>query len=84
MMPAQMAADCEEALAAGSDGVVFTIPRRKMPRGFPRGELLNEVMRGDGVIERTVRLDPMKVLAWLTANRLITVSAQMISRRPPE
>jgi hypothetical protein len=38
----------------------------KMPRGFPRGELLSEGPRGP------VRsYDPDKVIAWLVKNKLV-------------
>ena len=52
--------------------VVLIIPKGKMPKGFPRGELLNEMERG-GVIERTYHYNPMRVLGWLTKNGLVVV-----------
>jgi hypothetical protein len=45
-------------------GVILTIPKGSLPRGFPKGELLNEYKR-NGIIERTSSYDPHKVLAWL-------------------
>lgn len=54
----------------GSLGVVLTIPKGGMPRGFPRGELLNEMNR-NGQIERTYHFDPAKVIAWLIRNGLV-------------
>lgn len=68
-----MAQEAAQALAQPAHcGVVLTIPKGKMPKGFPRGELLNECERG-GVIERTYNFDPAKVIAWLLKNELIVM-----------
>ncbi len=74
MTPLQMAQAAAEALAAPGHtvGVTFTIPKGKTPRGFPRGELLNEMKR-NGVVERTVSFDPHAVIAWLVRNELVTM-----------
>jgi len=48
-------------------GVMLTIPKGKMPPGFPRGELLNEMTR-DGVVERTYLFKPEKIIAWVKKN----------------
>lgn len=71
MTPLQMAMECATAAAQGC-GAMLTVPKGCMPRGFPRGELLNERDR-DGRIERTYRFDPARVLAWLTKHGLIVV-----------
>lgn len=71
MTPLQMAMECATAAAQGC-GAVLTVPNGGMPRGFPRGELLNECNRG-GRVERTYRFEPDRVLAWLVRNGLIVV-----------
>ncbi len=64
MTEQEMKAACIEAISApGVLGVTFTIVG-KMPKGFPRGELLNEMMRG-GAVEKTYSFDPLKVLQWM-------------------
>ena len=71
MKPLQMAEHAAKAMAQpASCGVVLTIPKGSMPRGFPRGELLNEMER-NGRIERTYHFNPEKVIAWLIKNNLI-------------
>jgi hypothetical protein len=74
MTPLQMAEAAAKAMAEpGTLGVVMTIPVGKMPPGFPRGELLNEMKRGE-VTERTYNFDPHKVIAWLLKNGLIEMA----------
>jgi len=74
MTPLQMAAECVRAMAGpGTLGVTMTVPKGKMPPGFPRGELLNEAMRA-GVVERTYSFKPEAVLGWLSKNGLVSVS----------
>lgn len=71
MKPLEMAATAARALAEpGTLGVVLTVPKGGMPRGFPRGELLNEMERG-GRVERTYSFDPDRVIAWLIRNGLV-------------
>ena len=71
MTPLQMAAAAAQAMASpGVFGVLLTIRKGGMPRGFPRGELLNEMDRG-GVVERTYSFDPSRVIAWLLKNGLV-------------
>ncbi len=71
MTPLEMAyAAAQAASVPGSLGVVLTIPKGKMPRGFPRGELLNEMVR-DGVVERTYSFPPDRVLSFLVRNGLV-------------
>lgn len=71
MTPLEMAAIAANALATpGNLGMVLTIKKGSMPKGFPRGELLNE-MRRNGDIERTYNFDPAKVIAWLIKNGLV-------------
>lgn len=69
MRPIELAAEAARALAAGQ-GLLLTIPRGGLPRTFPRGELLNE-MRRNGVVERTYRFEPLRVIDWLAANGLV-------------
>jgi hypothetical protein len=71
MKPLDLALSASKAMAEpGHLGVLLTIPKGSMPRGFPKGELLNEMKR-EGQIQRTYRFDPVKVIAWLCANKLI-------------
>ena len=71
MKPIQIAKSAVDAMIEpGTLGVTLVIPKGKMPRGFPRGELLNEIRR-DGRIERTYSFDPWKVLSYLVNNGLI-------------
>lgn len=68
MTPIEMVVECIESISHG--GVMLTLPRGKMPKGFPRGEVLNEMER-DGVVEVTRRFNPTKVLAWLVRNGIV-------------
>jgi hypothetical protein len=71
MTPLEMAGAAARALAGpGTLGITLTIAKGGMPRGFPRGELLNEMER-NGLVERTYSFNPEKVLAWLIHNGLI-------------
>lgn len=71
MTPATLATACRDAMAQpGQCGVTLTIEKGRMPRGFPRGELLNELERL-GVVERTYSFDPVRLLAWLVKNELL-------------
>lgn len=73
MIPSEMFRACAEASQCfGHAGVVFTLPKGGMPKGFPRGELLNE-MRRNGRVERTYRFPPDRVMAWLLTNGLVIV-----------
>ena len=75
MTPEQMAA---EAMAAIADRSRMTLVKRKgmahLP-GFPRGELLCE--NGDG--SRCYSYDPLRVLAWLRSNGLISIEVDRIT-----
>lgn len=71
MRPIAMAEACARAMTEpGTVGVVLTVQKGRMPRSFPRGELLNEMER-DGLIMRTLHFKPDRVLAWLVANGLV-------------
>ncbi len=71
MTPIEMAVACVQALSGpGVTGVVLTVPRGKTPKGFPRGEVLNEVER-NGVVERTSSYKAERVLQWLATNGLV-------------
>lgn len=63
-----------EACAAGLEvgAVTLTIPKGKRPPGFPRGELLCEVVR-DGVLIRNYRFNPLDVLLWMRKQGLIQI-----------
>ena len=71
MNPLELAATAARALAEpGTMGVMLTVPKGGLPRGFPRGELLNEMKRC-GRIERTYHFDPNDVIKWLLRNGLV-------------
>ena len=64
MTPAEMGAICTHALVAGLRTVTLSLPSGvKWPKGFPRGELLSINPAG----LRNYAVDPVKVLAWLSA-----------------
>jgi len=74
MTPVEMARECARAMTEpGLTGVVLTIPKGKMPKSFPRGELLNEAER-NGIVERTLYFKPVKVLAWLIKNEKVVMT----------
>lgn len=76
MTPLSMAIECVRALREpGITGVVLTIPKGKTPKGFPRGEVLNEVER-NGRIERTSSYSAERVLFWLAKNDLVGVEVE--------
>jgi hypothetical protein len=87
MTPLEMAAMASQAImGSGTLGVVMTLRKGSIPRGFPRGELLNEMQRG-GVVERTYSFDPAKIIAWLLKNGLIEMERTgdgMLSFREPK
>ncbi len=73
MNPMQIAKSAIDAMIEpGTLGVTLVIPKGKMPRGFPRGELLNEMDR-NGIVERTYSFNPEKVLSFLVRNGLIAM-----------
>lgn len=72
MSPMEMLEESVAALARGQ-GVIMTIPKGSTPRGFPRGEVLNEVER-NGRIERTSRYEPEKVLGWMVKHGLVEMT----------
>lgn len=65
MTPEQMAKEAVDAILAGTRMTMVMVRGIKPPRGFPRGEFLCEPV--DGRVVRS--FDPVKVLAWLTADR---------------
>lgn len=85
MKPLELAEEAARALVEpGATGVVLVLPKGGMPKGFPRGELLNEMER-NGRVERTYSFDPEKVLAWLLRHELIEMKAdggKLIFREP--
>lgn len=73
MKPLELAATAAKALVEpGIIGVILTIPKGGLPKGFPRGNLLNEMLR-NGRVERTYSFDPGKVIEWLLRNNLVEV-----------
>lgn len=68
MTPKQMESACLEAMKQpGTLGVTLSTPRgKKMPPGFPRGELLCENQQ---FVTRSYK--PEKVLRWLRENLLL-------------
>lgn len=75
MSPLDMLKESVSALARCGGGVILTIPKGGTPKGFPRGELLNEVMR-NGRIEKTSRYDPEKVLGWMIRCGLVEMRTE--------
>ena len=76
MTPEQMAKDAAEAIKAGTHMTLVFQQGAKRPPKFPRGELLCENTGGRNVYS----FDPLRVLAWLAANKLITVVASSATR----
>jgi|AntDeeMinimDraft_6_1070357.scaffolds.fasta_scaffold02941_4 hypothetical protein len=74
MNPTEMAKDACEALEAGTNmTIVLPKPWSNRPPKFPRGSLLCEQ---DG--SNVYSYDPMKILAWLTANNLINIKTAVV------
>ena len=69
----EMALAASKAAEAGTR-MTLMLPRpwRNRPPKFPRGELLCENSEGSCAYS----FDPLRVLAWLAANKLITVEFQ--------
>jgi hypothetical protein len=74
MTPEQMAKDAAEAISAGTRMTLVLPKCFKPPPKFPRGELLCENHDGRNVYS----FDPLRVMAWLVANRLVD------ARREPQ
>lgn len=87
MSPLEMAAAAAQAMTEpGTLGVTLTVAKGGMPRGFPRGELLNEMSRG-GQVQRTYSFDPAKVIAWLVKHGLVEMERtgdRTLTFRAPE
>lgn len=76
MTPIELAHACAQALASpdmGKNGVILTVPKGCLPKGFPRGTLLCESKR-DGVVVRTSSYDPLKVLKFLQRTGAVSVT----------
>lgn len=69
MTPEQMAAEAMAAIANRSRMTLVRSKGQSLPHGLPRGELLCE--NNDG--SRCYSYNPVRVLAWLRANGLISV-----------
>lgn len=75
MTPREMAEAAVQALTTpGTLGVVLDVTRGGLPRGFPRGELLNERQVDGRFVRRTYSFDPQRVIAWLVVHGLIQCS----------
>lgn len=74
MSPFDMLTSSVDAASKGI-GVTFTLEQGMMPPGFPRGELLNEMIR-DGKIERTYRFNPIKVIGWMMKMGLVVMERE--------
>lgn len=62
MSPNELETACITAHLGGQDHVTLTFPKgAKIPKGFPRRELLSVNPAGD----RNYSFDPLKVLMWL-------------------
>lgn len=72
MSPNDLARDATEAIAAGTHMTLVRGRGMRMPKGFPRGDLLCE--NPDGSVVRSH--DPLRVLAWLKANGLIEIKTE--------
>lgn len=70
MTPEQMGIAAIEALFSGTRVTLVRGAGEKMPRKFPRGELL--CVTKDGA--RTYGYDPVKIIAWLRSNQLMNVT----------
>ncbi len=73
MSPMDVVKECAGALSNKSGVIVLTMRKGSTPKGFPRGELLNEMYR-NGHVERTLRFDAMSVLSWLVKRGVVTVT----------
>lgn len=66
MSPEQMEKQCTKAFDAGQTVTLTHAKGQKMPRGFPRGELLSE---SRGAVN--IAYKPGHILSWLRTNALI-------------
>ena len=72
MTPEEMAKTAALAVQSGTRMTLVRRTGRKLPRGFPRGELLCENSEN----ERVYSYDPLRILAWLGANELVKITVQ--------
>ncbi len=73
MTPEDMARLAADAIQGGTD-MTMVVPRpwKNRPPKFPRGELLCEQTKSN-----VYSFDPVKVLAWLTANGFVKVETRV-------
>lgn len=64
MTPQELHKVCAESIAEGYDGINLVFD--KVPKSFPRGELLCETPRG-----KVYSHSAIKVLAWMQKNNLL-------------
>ena len=86
MKPIDIAKKAIETMTQpGTLGLTLVIPKGTLPKGFPRGELLDETRR-NGRVERTYSFAPEKVLEYLVRNGLIELdrNGKMIIIKPVE
>lgn len=71
MTPQELHKLCADSIAEGYDGINLVFD--KVPKSFPRGELLCETPRG-----KVYRHSAIKILAWMQKNDLIPKDNQTI------
>lgn len=64
MTPQELHKLCADSIAEGYDGINLVFD--KVPKSFPRGELLCETPRG-----KVYRYSALKVLSWMQKNNLL-------------
>lgn len=64
MTPQELHKLCADSIAEGYDGINLVFD--KVPKGFPRGELLCVSQRG-----KVYRHSAIKVLSWMLKNKLL-------------
>lgn len=84
MTHGELARNTVAAIQAGTRMSLVRQPKRKAPRGFPRGELLCENFDGT----RVYSFDPVRVLKWLhktglLVDALTTPNAKALPTPPP-
>jgi hypothetical protein len=70
MNPMDLAEAASKALAEpDTRGMPIVVKKGRLPRGFPRGRLLNQRENGD----RLYLCDPRRVMDWLVRHGLVQV-----------
>lgn len=71
MTPKELHKLCADSISEGYDGINLVFD--KVPKSFPRGELLCETPRG-----KVYRHSALKVLSWMHKNNLIQKDDQTV------